>query len=164
MRYEQLFAELHDAGIRYLVAGGMAVNLHGYVRATLDLDLIVSFQDRNLSAFIGLAAGLGLSPTAPVELGDLASPDKRRLWFEQKGMRALCLHSPDDPLHRVDVLIDPGIDFEGLYSRRLVPELRGTPLPLVSLSDLIEMKERSRRARDRSDARELRALEDELER
>ncbi len=162
MRYEDLLEELHDAAVRYLIAGGMAVNLHGYVRATLDLDLIVSFEDGNVSAFIDLAERLGLSPTAPVELGDLASPGKRRLWFEEKGMRAFCLHSPDDPLHRVDILIDPGIDFEGLYSRRLVLDLRGTPLPLVSLRDLIEMKERSERARDRSDARELRTLEDEL--
>lgn len=38
--YAPIFEALHDAGCRYLVAGGVAVLLHGYLRVTFDLDLI----------------------------------------------------------------------------------------------------------------------------
>lgn len=31
---------LNDAGVRYLVVGGLAVNAHGYVRMTMDVDLV----------------------------------------------------------------------------------------------------------------------------
>jgi hypothetical protein len=37
--YEDLFKTFDEEGVRYL--GGMAVNLYGYVRMTLDLDIIV---------------------------------------------------------------------------------------------------------------------------
>ena len=35
-------AALDDLGVPYAVAGAMAVNVHGHVRATEDLDLLLS--------------------------------------------------------------------------------------------------------------------------
>jgi hypothetical protein len=35
---EALVAALEEAGVRYLVAGGLAVNAHGYLRFTHDVD------------------------------------------------------------------------------------------------------------------------------
>ena len=45
MRLEQVIEIvrcLNAASIRYIAAGGLAVNAHGFVRYTNDLDLIVS--------------------------------------------------------------------------------------------------------------------------
>jgi hypothetical protein len=39
--YEDVFKTFDEEDLRYLVVGGMAVNLYGYVRMTLDLDIIV---------------------------------------------------------------------------------------------------------------------------
>lgn len=39
MYYEQIFKTLTDAGVDYLVVGGVALVLHGVVRLTIDLDL-----------------------------------------------------------------------------------------------------------------------------
>ena len=36
---EAVSAALNQAGVRYLIAGGLAVNAHGYVRLTMDIDL-----------------------------------------------------------------------------------------------------------------------------
>lgn len=45
-----------SAGVRYLVAGGLAVNAHGYVRFTADIDLVIALDaDNIISAFAALA-------------------------------------------------------------------------------------------------------------
>jgi len=38
---ESVLSALNAAGVRYLVVGGVAVVLHGHLRTTADLDLIV---------------------------------------------------------------------------------------------------------------------------
>ena len=41
MIYEEIFKEFECLGVRYLVVGGMAVNLFGYARLTMDMDIMV---------------------------------------------------------------------------------------------------------------------------
>ena len=52
--YLAIFRRLNEAGVRYAVAGGMAVNLHGIPRMTYDIDLVLRLDDRNLAAFVDL--------------------------------------------------------------------------------------------------------------
>ncbi len=46
--YLNIFKKLNEKKIRYILAGGIAVNLHGIPRMTYDIDLIVDLEDRNL--------------------------------------------------------------------------------------------------------------------
>lgn len=39
--YANIFKNLNDAGIKYLVVGGIAVNLYGYKRFTADMDKLL---------------------------------------------------------------------------------------------------------------------------
>jgi hypothetical protein len=39
LRFESIVAALEEGGVRYVIAGGFAVNLHGFLRFTKDLDL-----------------------------------------------------------------------------------------------------------------------------
>jgi hypothetical protein len=41
MNYEKVFKALNKARVKYVIAGGVAVVLHGFMRLTNDLDLIV---------------------------------------------------------------------------------------------------------------------------
>lgn len=41
MLYERIFREFYNVGLQYAVIGGVAVNLHGYVRGTGDLDMVI---------------------------------------------------------------------------------------------------------------------------
>ena len=45
---EPLLHLLAERGVEFLVAGGVAVNIHGYVRLTVDLDIIPSPREANL--------------------------------------------------------------------------------------------------------------------
>jgi len=46
--FEKVFKELAKSGAEYLVIGGVAVNLYGYLRYTGNIDLLVPFNDGNL--------------------------------------------------------------------------------------------------------------------
>lgn len=39
--FDLVFAALQATGVRYVVVGGVAVNLHGYQRFTKDIDLVI---------------------------------------------------------------------------------------------------------------------------
>ncbi|MCD6254817.1 MAG: hypothetical protein J7J44_00915 [Deltaproteobacteria bacterium] len=66
MIYEEIFREFEQIGVRYLIVGGMAVNLYGYLRLTIDLDLMVDLSDENLSKIINVMERLGYIPKVPV--------------------------------------------------------------------------------------------------
>jgi len=64
--FEALVRALQAAGVRYLVAGGLAVNAHGYIRFTKNVDLVVQLVPDNIeSAFVALGK-LGCRPTVPI--------------------------------------------------------------------------------------------------
>jgi hypothetical protein len=46
--FEALAAALEAAGVRYLVAGGLAVGAHGYLRFTKDVDIVVQLVPENI--------------------------------------------------------------------------------------------------------------------
>ncbi len=46
--FEAIVRALEDAGVRYLVAGGLAVNAHGFLRFTKDVDLVVQLAPDNI--------------------------------------------------------------------------------------------------------------------
>ena len=74
-------------GVRYLVAGGLAVNAHGYIRFTKNVDLVVQLVPDNIeSAFVALGK-LGYRPTVPITAAQLSDPALREGWIRDKGMR-----------------------------------------------------------------------------
>ncbi len=50
---ECIFKALDEAGVIYLVAGGLAVNVHGYVRYTKDLDFVLQLSTGNIKKAAG---------------------------------------------------------------------------------------------------------------
>jgi hypothetical protein len=75
--YLELFRALQAHEVRYLVVGGLAVNLYGVERATMDVDLMLAMDTENLTRFIRAARGLGLTPVPPVQLESLAEEETR---------------------------------------------------------------------------------------
>ena len=68
--FKKLFSALNQKKVKYMVAGGIAVNLYGIERATADVDIIIKLVDANLRNFIDAVKGLGLKPKIPVRLED----------------------------------------------------------------------------------------------
>ncbi len=56
---ERIVAALNDAGIAYVIVGGIAVAAHGVVRATRDLDLVPEPDVANLELLAETLSDLG---------------------------------------------------------------------------------------------------------
>ena len=76
--FKTLFSSLNRASIKYMVAGGIAVNLYGIERATADVDIVLELEKGNLLKFINVAEKLVLRPKIPVKLKDFIDPEKRK--------------------------------------------------------------------------------------
>lgn len=158
MFYIDLFRALQAADIRYLVVGGLALNLHGIPRMTADIDIFLSLDEANVLNFLAAAKSLGLVPAVPVVPESLADPDERRRWRDEKNMIVLSFRNPAHPAVPVDVFIDEPLPFEDAWSRRkrVVAEDGKLEIAVASIRDMIAMKEKAGRSQDRSDLEILR--------
>src|SRR5438067_5132620 len=100
---ETVLASLNAARVRYLVVGGVAVVLHGHLRATADLDLIVQLSPENALAAVRALESLAFHPIAPVPAAMFADAEARRAWMETKGMTVFGLWSDRFPGLEVDL-------------------------------------------------------------
>ena len=68
--YEDVFEKLNQKKVRYCVAGGVAAVLHGVMRMTIDLDLIIDMSPDNIDKFFEALSELGYRPRVPVTAED----------------------------------------------------------------------------------------------
>jgi len=146
---------LANKKIKYLVIGGVAVNLHGFYRATGDLDIILFFNKTNLNKFITMAKALGLKPGVPVKIEELADVAKRQKWVKEKHMKVFSLYNPADPIEHIDIMVVKYIDFDQAYKRRQEVCADKIKIPLISINDLIVLKKKAGRERDKIDIKAL---------
>lgn len=159
--YLAIFKRFNDAGIRYLVVGGLAVNLYGVPRMTYDVDVLLDLEDDNINRFVGLMKEWGFKPKVPVEITEFARKEKREDWIKNKHMKAFNLVNPEWAIKEIDVIIDSPVDYAmGVqHSRTMI--LQGVPISIVSIDDLIKMKEITERQQDAADIRYLKELKNE---
>lgn len=159
---ETIFDHLNSAGIRYLVAGGIAVNIHGYQRMTTDLDLVIQLDSDNIKNAMSCLTNLGYTPLIPVNADDFADATKRKNWIETKNMQVLSLQSEKYPETTVDIFVTEPFDFNHEYKTSIMAEL--TPdiqFNLLSIETLIKMKQKAGRPRDLDDIQHLQLILEE---
>lgn len=161
--FEAIVRALNDAGVRYLVAGGLAVNAHGYLRFTKDVDFVVQLVPDNIERVFAALGTLGYRPVAPITATQFADAALRESWIRDKGMQVLQFWSDLHIATPIDVFVTEPFPFEEEYERALVKPLYGTiPVRFVSIPALIRMKEAAGRPEDKIDVEYLRMrLEDD---
>jgi hypothetical protein len=163
--FEAIAAALRDAGVRYLVAGGLAVNAHGYVRLTYGVDLVIQLTPDNIQTAFTALADLGYRPGVPVTAEQFADEAPRARWIREKGMQVLNFHSDRHRPVTVDVLVTEPFDFDSEYETAMQGELApGLMVRFVSISTLIAMKQLANRPRDLDDIEHLRIIIEEKRR
>lgn len=156
---ETVFHALNKASVRYLVAGGIAVNIHGYQRMTADLDLVVQLDSDNIRKAMDALNRLGYTPLIPVTTDNFIDPDTRRNWIETKNMSVLSLQSNQFPETTIDIFVAEPFDFDQEYEAALKAEIASdTIINIVSIPTLIEMKKKAGRARDLDDIHHLQMI------
>ncbi len=155
MKLAELLAALTEGKVDYVLVGGLAVQLHGYLRSTFDVDLVLAMNDENLSRFIEVAKRFTLVPAIPVALDSLRDAAQIQQWHREKGMLAFPLREASVGGMVVDVLVRPEIDFGRLRANAARGELFGRHVPIASIDDLLTMKRAANRGKDRLDIEAL---------
>jgi hypothetical protein len=158
MFYENVFSALSRHKVRYAVAGGVAVNLHGIPRMTADLDLVVDLAVENLGRFLLAMQELGFRPRLPLPAEDLLWLEKRKDWIENRNLHAFTFWNQNKPFEEVDVLLQAS-EIPGIIERSVELQLDSITIYLVELNDLMIMKRAAGREQDRADLAALEKLQ-----
>jgi hypothetical protein len=143
---------LENAKVSYALVGGFAVALHGAVRGTLDVDLILRFSEKQFVAAERALVSLGLQPRLPVTAAEVFR--FRDEYVRNRNLHAWTFVNPDRPSEIVDVILTQNL--ADVKIRRL--KVQGRTVRVISAADLIRMKEQSGRPQDLEDAKALRGL------
>jgi hypothetical protein len=158
MIYEEIFRALNAKKVNDVVVGGVALVLHGVVRLTADLDLIVQLETKNLTKLISVIKGLGYRPKVPVKAEEFIDNEKRETWRKEKGMQVLSFYHPKKPAPLLDVFVNEPIDYETLADEKEVIQAGSIKIPVVSKRHLIELKKISGRPQDIADINALKEV------
>lgn len=158
MFYVDLFRALAEHKVRYVLVGGLALNLHGVERATMDVDLAVALDETNLAAALDVAEQLDLVPVAPVALRDAANPAKLEQWRRDKNMIAFGLRPRIGTGPVVDLLTTLPFSFELLLQRAISRVVGDVTVTVACIDDLIAMKKAAGRPIDLADVTSLESL------
>jgi hypothetical protein len=155
--FEAIVRAFAQAQVRYLVAGVLAVNAHGYLRFTQDIDLVIALDRQNILRAFASLAELGYKPLVPIAAEQFANFELRQQWIRDKGMKVLNFFSDQHRETAVDVFVlepfDFGHEYDAALRGEVAPDLEAR---FVSITALIAMKEAAGRPRDLDDIQHLR--------
>ena len=141
-----------QAKVEYAVVGGYAVALHGAVRGTIDLDIVLAINEKNFSVAEEVLNRIGLSARLPVRAKEVFK--FRKEYIEKKNLIAWNFYNPKDALEVVDIIITHDLK----KMKKVVLKSGSHKLSVLSIPDLIKMKRESGRPQDLEDARVLERL------
>lgn len=135
--FKEFLRLLNAHGVDYLLVGGYAVGLHGYPRATVDLDVWVRPTPVNATRVVEALRKFGFDLPS-IEPALFVNP------------RALIRFGV--PPFRIEIMttID-GVDYEGCHARKVVFDVDGVPVPVIALGDLKANKRAAGRHKDLAD-------------
>jgi predicted nucleotidyltransferase len=142
---EGLLKSLNAHSVRYVVIGATAFPVHGYARATLDLDLFIEPTAENAARAREALVAFGY------DMSDVAVDE---MLVKKILIRQYMLETDLHPFVK-------GVSFDEVWARRVEDRIGETPAAFAGLEDLIRMKEAAGRPKDLEDLRVLRKLRDE---
>jgi len=142
--YKDMLHALSDEKVRFLLVGAYALAVHGYPRATMDIDIWVMPSPRNAEAVLRALRSFG-APLHNLTRKDLLKDGT----IFQIGVAP----------RRIDIITTAsGLQFEEAYGRSLSVNIEGIEVHVPSIEDLILNKRTSGRTKDLADAEALEAL------
>lgn len=121
-----LCRELNAWGAKYLVVGGMAINVHGYLRATDDIDILLEGSPDNQQKVCSALEYL---------------PDRAILELEGADLREYVVVRVADEIVVDLMLAACGISYEETVGEVQVISLQDVPIPFASPALLLRMKQ-----------------------
>lgn len=147
-----LVRALRKARVPYAIVGGYAVALHGAVRGTVDIDIVVGLELDDLKDVETALTGLGLMSRIPVSASDIYA--FRDEYIRKRNLVAWSFVNPNNPAETVDIIITQ--DLRKVKTKQV--SIGNLPVRIIAKADLISMKQKSGRPQDLEDIRALKEL------
>lgn len=139
--FKEFLQLLNSKRIEYLVIGGYAVALHGYPRATGDMDIWIAISENNACSLVEALKEFGFS-----------LPKLQKRLFLEKG-KVIRMGNP--PL-RIEILTSiDGVKFSECYKNKQAVTIDEVEVNFISLEDLKKNKKASARHKDLDDLEHL---------
>lgn len=138
--------------VRYAIVGGYAVALHGAVRGTMDIDIVVNWDIQTLRGTEKVMGKLGLVSRLPIHANDVYQ--FRDEYINNRNLIAWSFYHPEDASQQVDIIITYDLRGKGRQAR----ETLAGPVQILKLTELIKMKRESARPQDLADVDALEKL------
>lgn len=148
----KVIQSLNNQGVKYALVGGYAVALHGAIRGTVDIDLVVKIDKAQFLATEKAFSAIGLRSRLPVSASEVF--DFREEYINNKNLIAWSFYNPDNPLEVVDILV--AHDLNNIYTT--VKKIGRLKIQVASIPDLIVMKKQAGRPQDIEDIKALEKL------
>ena len=147
--FEKLLVLLAEAGVDFIVVGGIAVSIQGYVRFTEDVDLLIDDRTENVTRLLARLADYGEGFAKELSVEDFNDEEGAIRIVEETEQCQIDLFTRMSGKHYQDIIVD---------ADRF--EVGGHSIAVASKNSLIGWKSRSVRDKDRLDADALRRLQD----
>ena len=151
-----LFVSLQK--VKYVLVGGLAFNLLGGMRNTSDLDILVEMSDRNLRKIVNILKTQAYTVRQQVDPMGIADKKIRYDWIKNKHMKAFNFYK-DKTLKEVDIIIESPVSFAQAEKDVIIVSVGEMKLPVISIKNLIKMKQVAGRDCDKSDILQLKAIQ-----
>jgi hypothetical protein len=158
MFYFEILEGLDKEKIKYLIVGGLSVNLYNVPRMTQDIDIIISMDRENILKVVSLLKNLDYVPRLSVNPDDFADTDKVKDWIENRNLKAFSFYHKKDNYKVIDIVLVHPLNFDKAFENKTVKKAKDIEIYLVSIDDLIRMKEFSGRPQDFSDIEMLKKV------
>jgi hypothetical protein len=155
----ELVGALARHEVDYVVIGGVALQAHGHVRTTLDLDVVAAWTRENMQRLAGALRELDArlrgvdADMLGVDLGDPTT-------LYEGGNFLMHTRHGDLDVFAVDQTPGAPPRYEDLRARAVAVEIRGVTLRIAHPDDLIRMKTFAAQFRDRPAAKRRQDLDD----
>ena len=155
--YEEILRAFQKQKVKYVLVGGIAVNLLGSMRSTADLDILVEMSDDNLKKIVKILKRRGYRVKQPVDPMRIADRETREDWIKNKHMKAFNFYKEDE-LKEVDIILESPVSFEEAKKSAIRVRVDDFTLPVISIDKLIKMKWKTGRPVDRLYIEELKKI------
>ncbi len=149
---ERVCRTLNNANLRYAIVGGYAVALHGAVRGTIDIDIVLKWEKRQLESLETELNNINLKSRLPLTAKDVFN--YRDEYINNRNLIAWNFYNPANLSEQLDVIIT--FDLSG---REIIKKtISNTSIPILNKTDIIDMKSNTGRAQDIEDIKALQKL------
>ncbi|MCH8010834.1 MAG: nucleotidyltransferase [Candidatus Marinimicrobia bacterium] len=139
--YKEMLSILLEEKVEFLLVGAYALAAHGFPRATGDIDIFIRPSFINSQKVHKSLLKFG------TPMGNINTND-----FEKSGVIFQIGIAP----RRIDIINDiDGVSFDSAFEDKIIVEIDGLKIPIISKEKMIKNKESTGRDQDTLDAKML---------